>query len=110
NPGADRDWRELRDTDRDGVADHLDVDDDNDGIPDITEAGGFDPDGNEDGDEYPNWLDVSDDGNGGDGSFTNYADVDGNGIADVYDFDRDGVPNHLDKDSDNDGIVDILEA
>ena len=28
----------------------------------------------------------------------------------MYDWDRDGVPNHFDKDSDNDGIVDIIEA
>ncbi|MEX2596037.1 MAG: hypothetical protein WEC59_03830, partial [Salibacteraceae bacterium] len=110
NPGNDRDWRELRDSDDDGVADHLDRDDDNDGTPDVDESFGYDPDGNEDGDEYPNWLDVSDDGNGGDGSSTDYTDANNDGIADVYDFDMDGIPNHLDKDSDNDGIVDILEA
>ncbi len=110
NPGGDRDWRDNKDTDEDGVSDHLDLDDDNDGVPDVDEALGYDPDGNEDGDEFPNWLDVSDAGNGGDGSLTDYTDANGDGIADVYDFDRDGIPNHLDKDSDNDGIVDVLEV
>lgn len=110
NAVVDRDWRNQKDTDRDGVPDHLDIDDDNDGIIDITEAGGNDPDGNEDGDEFPNWLDTNDDGNGGDGSITSYVDLNGDGIPDVYDFDGDGVPNHLDKDSDNDGILDITEA
>ncbi|MEQ9187248.1 MAG: T9SS type A sorting domain-containing protein [Cryomorphaceae bacterium] len=110
NPGGDRDWREFKDTDSDGISDHLDLDDDNDGVPDVDEALGYDPNGNEDGDEFPNWLDTNDDGNGGDGSTTDYTDANGDGIPDVYDFDRDGIPNHLDKDSDNDGIVDILEA
>jgi len=110
NPGTDRDWREARDTDGDGVLDPVDLDDDNDGIPDITEAGGNEPDGDEDGDGVLNHLDVSDDGNGGDGSTTDYTDSDADGVPDAYDFDGDGVPNHLDKDSDNDGIVDILEV
>lgn len=110
NPGADRDWRDRKDTDSDGIADFLDIDDDNDGIPDVSESFGNDPDGNEDGDDLPNWLDTNDDGNAGDGSATNYTDVNSDGIADIYDFDRDGIPNHLDKDSDNDGIVDIIEA
>ncbi len=109
NPGGDRDWREFKDTDGGGISDHLDLDDDNDGVTDILESQGYDPDGNEDGDEFPNWLDTSDDGSG-DGSLTDYTDANNDGIPDVYDFDRDGIPNHLDKDSDNDGIVDILEA
>ncbi len=41
-------------------------------------------------------------------------DDDNDGILDVletnYDFDHDGIPNHLDLDSDNDGITDIFEA
>ncbi|MEZ4721020.1 MAG: T9SS type A sorting domain-containing protein [Flavobacteriales bacterium] len=109
NPGADRDWRDPNDTDGDGVADHLDYDDDNDGILDVDESGGADPNGNEDGDEYPNWLDTVDDGNGGDGSTTDYTDADGNGIPDIFDIDGDGIPNHIDLDSDNDGITDLAE-
>lgn len=110
NPGGDRDWRDNKDTDNDGVSDFLDLDDDNDGVTDIDESGGNDPDGNEDGDAFPNWIDTLDNGNGGDGSVTDYVDSNGDGIPDVYDFDGDGVPNHLDKDSDNDGVVDIFEA
>lgn len=107
---TERDWREANDWDGDGVADGVDLDDDNDGIPDTDEAGGNEPDGDEDGDGMPNWLDTSDDGNGGDGSVTDYTDSNGDGIPDVYDFDSDGIPNHRDIDSDDDGIVDILEA
>ena len=46
----------------------------------------------------------------------NYQDtdigVDGNmdGVVDGYDFDGDGVPNHLDLDADNDGIYDVEES
>lgn len=108
--GGDRDWREVKDTDGDGIGDNIDIDDDNDGIPDIDEDRGNDPDGDEDGDGILNWLDTTDDGNGGDGSNTDYTDSNGDGMPDIYDFDRDGIPNHLDKDSDNDGIVDIIEA
>lgn len=106
----ERDWREASDTDHDGITDDLDIDNDNDGMPDEDEAGGNEPDGDEDGDEILNWIDAVDDGNGGDGSVTSYTDANGDGIPDVYDFDRDGRPNHLDKDSDNDGIADIIEA
>lgn len=108
NPGDDRDWRDSKDTVLDGILDFLDVDDDNDGIPDVVESFGNDPDGNEDGDEFLNWLDVSDDG-AGDGSLTDCTDPNGDGIADIYDFDLDGIPNHLDKDSDNDGLADALD-
>lgn len=110
NPGNDRDWRDNKDTDNDGIADFIDLDDDNDGITDVKESFGNDPDGNHDGDKYPNWIDVIEDVTEGDASSTVYADTNSNGIADIYDFDNDGVPNHLDKDSDNDGLVDILEA
>lgn len=92
------------DTDGDGVPDHLDLDSDNDGISDISEYGGFDPDN---------------DGFIGDG---NEIDSDGDGILDgadedqggeditLEDIDGDGIPNHLDLDSDNDGLSDIWES
>ncbi|MEQ8908790.1 MAG: T9SS type A sorting domain-containing protein [Vicingaceae bacterium] len=35
----ERDWREIIDTDGDGIADEIDADDDNDGIPDAFECG-----------------------------------------------------------------------
>ena len=95
---------EAADTDNDGIPDYLDLDSDNDGIPDIVEAqttGGFD---------------ISD--------LT--TDVDNDGIADIYDgntsgaenstgivpqdTDKDGVPDYLDNDSDNDGYDDCDEG
>ncbi len=106
---SERDWREIKDSDEDGIADNIDLDDDNDGIPDVDEAGGNDPDGDEDGDGILNFIDTNDDGTG-DGSTTDYTDSNSDGIPDVYELDNDGIPNHLDKDSDNDGIVDIIEA
>ncbi|QOD60865.1 T9SS type A sorting domain-containing protein [Polaribacter haliotis] len=111
--GGDLDYRDTIigvDSDNDGFANSADIDDDGDGIPDINESGGNDPDGDEDNDGTLNYLDTSDDGSGGPGGTTNYTDADGNGIPDVYDFDGDGVPNHLDIDADNDGIPDNVEA
>lgn len=99
----------LSDNDNDGIDDAMDIDDDNDGIPDLVETGGFDPDGDEDGDGTPNWNDTVDNGTG-DGSATSYVDSNGDGVPDVFDFDFDGVPNHFDLDADNDGIADIVEA
>ncbi|MDO6490725.1 hypothetical protein, partial [Cellulophaga sp. 2_MG-2023] len=101
------------DTDNDGLDDRIDLDSENDGIPDVIEAGGSDPDN---------------DGKIGTGAIT---DADGDGLSDLVDpndnttgtlddgpgtplpidnFDGDSVPNHLDIDSDNDGITDTTEA
>ena len=100
------------DTDLDGVNDAQDIDSDNDGIVDVIEAGGTDPDG---------------DGRIGTGLIT---DVDGDGFSDAVDTDdnttagagdggtslpltnTDGItaPNHLDIDADNDGIPDNVEG
>lgn len=96
------------DTDGDGVHDYYDSDSDNDGIPDLVEAGGTDING--------------------DGIIDVLTDTDIDGLADTYDstpnvyfaeevttlpdydFDGDGFPSRIDLDSDNDGIVDLLEA
>ena len=86
------------DTDNDGLADFLDVDSDQDGLADISEAGGTDTDD--------------------DGRVDNFADDDGNGLDDAIaasplpltDTDEDGQPNHLDLDSDNDDLSDLLES
>jgi len=110
----------IVDTDGDGIMDDVDLDDDNDGIPDSKEfcnvAGGFtcfpnsiDPSGDEDGDLTPNYLDADD------AMVANpCTDGDGNGICDnvapIYDTDMDQVPDHLDLDADNDGIPDLIEA
>jgi len=98
------------DTDGDDIPDDVDIDDDNDGILDTAEyPNTLNFSGDEDGDGVPNYLDAFDNGTG-DGSLTNYADLNGDGVPDAYDFDRDGIPNHIDLDSDNDGILDIIEA
>ena len=100
-----------RDTDMDGVADHCDLDSDNDGISDLVESG----------DAAGIALDVN-----GDGTIdlTEGVDTDGDGLIDVFedgdlaantgtipvDSDGDGLSDTLDLDSDDDGIPDIVEA
>jgi len=91
-PGDD-----TADFDNDGVPDGCDLDDDNDGITDLVEMNGINPDEDADGDCIPNWADEA---NGGSGDR----------ILNVYDKDNDSVPNHRDLDSDNDGIYDVVEA
>lgn len=89
----------LTDTDNDGIPNNIDIDDDNDTILDIEESNGLDPLGDHDSDLIPNYRD------------TDFgADTNNDGIVDSFDFDGDGTPNHLDLDSDNDGIFDIFEV
>ncbi len=123
------------DSDRDGVPDSIDLDDDNDGILDTVEGtADFDRDG------IPNYLDVDSDNDGivdaiesngnpnndpdKDGKFGTgaFVDTNGNGLIDtldpaaggtalvIQDKDKDGKPNYLDLDSDADGIPDTYEA
>ncbi|MEL7195586.1 MAG: T9SS type A sorting domain-containing protein [Bacteroidota bacterium] len=92
----------LTDSDGDGIFNHLDLDADNDGIPNIIEAGGVDANG--------------------DGLVDDDTDTDGDGLADTYDTDNlgnslpaldsdgDGIKDFLDLDADGDGIPDIIEA
>ncbi|MES2709712.1 MAG: hypothetical protein V4726_24145 [Verrucomicrobiota bacterium] len=97
-----------RDTDGDGIPDQRDLDSDNDGINDVIENGGTDPDGN-----------------GIVGTGPTPTDTDGDGIPDItdgspsfgdsgnpppVDTDGDGVPNYKDLDSDNDTIPDVVEG
>jgi gliding motility-associated-like protein len=109
------------DTDKDGIANSVDLDDDNDGISDIKEfcngiGGGFtclpgakDPAGDEDKDGVPNYLDANDPK-----VPNNMPDANNDGKCDfinpLYDTDFDQVPDFLDLDSDNDGITDLAEA
>lgn len=87
------------DTDGDGITNTNDLDDDNDGIPDLDEYNGLNPTADADTDFIPNYRD------------TDFGpDNNGDGIVDTFDFDNDGIANHLDLDSDNDGIFDIAEA
>lgn len=98
------------DTDGDGIDDEYDDDADGDGLLNKTDCNGFQPTGDEDGDEIPNWTDTNDAGDAGDGSLTNYEDINGDGVPDAFDSDNDGLPNHKDSDSDNDGINDGEES
>lgn len=123
------------DTDGDGTADYLDEDSDDDGIPDIDEAGDDDPltiAWDTDGDGEKDFRDLDADDNciadadepradmDGDGVEA-FADLDddGDGIGDAYeiggdcavpDFDGDGTPDYTDTDSDADGIPDLYEG
>jgi len=100
------------DADGDGLPNHLDLDSDADGLPDTTEAHDADGDGIADSVAVGN----DDDGDGLDDAFD--ADCAGmpgacaaNGIvAPVADRDGDGAPDYLDADSDNDGLLDRVEA
>lgn len=95
------------DKDLDGIPNHLDLDSDNDGIPDTVESFGVDADGDGLIDNYSDTdndgLSQNVDGSGG--------GVVGSGLAlGALDTDGDGIGNYLDLDSDNDGIPDITEA
>lgn len=95
------------DADGDGVPNLYDLDSDNDGIADVTENGGPDPDGN---------------GVVGSGPSAALADSDNDGLADIADpttggtainllnFDGDGAANAYDLDADDDGILDVVES
>jgi Ig-like domain CHU_C associated/Secretion system C-terminal sorting domain len=105
----------LPDFDADGVPNYLDLDSDNDGIPDILEAGA--PDVNND-DMVDAFADVNNDGLHD--AYINATallktglDTDGDGKANSYpnkNNDTDFRPNAYDLDSDNDGIPDVVEA
>ncbi len=94
-----------KDTDGDGIADHLDVDSDNDGIYDIVEAGNSandtDGDGRTNNPVGNNGLDDSLENNDTSSATINYS---------IPDTDGDGTPDFLDLDSDNDNCSDANEA
>ncbi|MEP7280085.1 MAG: T9SS type A sorting domain-containing protein [Bacteroidota bacterium] len=95
------------DTDLDGIPNQMDLDSDNDGIPDVVEAGGVDANG--DG-RIDNFTDTDNDGLSQNVDANNTGQLgSGNGLG-LRDTDGDGIPDYLDLDSDNDGIPDIIEA
>ena len=100
-----------QDPDDDGIANQNDLDSDNDGLRDTEEVSGgvtIDPSLDEDGDNVPNGLDEDIDGDGilnindpdadDDGNADSFTltDINGDGVADEFDADLDGVPNYLD--------------
>lgn len=90
-----------KDNDNDGIVDVVDIDDDNDGILDIVEGKGTDPGADLDRDGILNYLDQD---------YVGFVDNNLDGVNDIFDIDFDGIPDYLDLDSDNDGIIDNIEA
>ena len=130
----------IVDTDLDGIPDYRDSDADNDGIPDLSEgdsdvdndglAAYRDLDTDNDGQSdlfevgIPATLDVDNDGRvdgavgvngipdavelGADSALSDY---NGDGLEDEpLDSDQDGIPDYVDLDTDNDALVDLIEA
>jgi hypothetical protein len=103
------------DFDADGIPNFIDLDSDNDGIPDVVEAGGPDVNNNAIIDGF---ADVNKDGLhdgyiNGTALLTTGVDGNADGRADSWpnkNLDRDLRPNAYDMDSDGDGIIDIVEA
>ena len=126
----------IRDSDLDGVLDRVDLDSDNDGILDVIEADSLlDADNpvDTDGDGVFDYLDADSDNDGLSDTLesqTALADTDRNGIVDDFtdsnndglddtitvlsdaidDIDLDGLPDHLDLDTDADGFLDVVEG
>ncbi len=101
-----------RDSDGDGAPDRLDLDSDNDGIPDLYESGLFISLSGSNI-RVVNGRMLADVGENGlvdsietspDSSFINFR------ILNTDESDGDVVPDYLDLDSDNDGILDLVEA
>ena len=99
----------IFDNDADGVADHLDLDSDNDGIPDMVEAGHAQLDTN---------MDARIDGVaadfGANGLFNSISsDPDAMTATVTYlvlNTNNNSTPDHDDLDSDDDGILDVVES
>lgn len=96
------------DKDNDGVPDNDDRESDNDGINDVAENDMGMLDSNNDG--------AIDDGFGGimvdsvGFPIQISPSASGNPLKPAIDFDGDGIPNYLDHDSDNDGLMDVIET
>ncbi len=80
---------------------NCDIDDDNDGIPDLVENAGVDVEIDSDLDGIINLNDADTPG---------FIDTNSDGMDDRYDADLDGRTNKNDRDSDNDGIPDTVES
>lgn len=127
---------DFEDTDGDGRADYLDLDSDDDAVPDALEAGDADlatPPVNSDSDEIADFRDEDSDDNGRPDGVDGTGDLDGDNRPDYRDNDDDGdgildeaelgpnplngrdsdddsIPDFQDPDSDDDGILDRVET
>ncbi|TAE10432.1 MAG: T9SS C-terminal target domain-containing protein, partial [Bacteroidetes bacterium] len=100
--GAPSTFGDLNDTDRDGVADNIDIDSDNDGIPNSIEGG---TSADQDGDGIPNYLDLDSDNDGiADVVEAGGVDANGDGRADFVEANADVA------DNDNDGLIDNIDV
>jgi hypothetical protein len=113
----------------------IDIDDDNDGIPDYVEFNNPVALQDHNSNGIPNWNDTAypgyidnnfdgvndnfdygaDSNNDGipnyrDVTFPGFVDSNSDGVNDNADKDRDGIINQYDRDSDNDGIPDVIES
>jgi ribosomal protein L18E len=92
----------LIDSDKDGLADYVDLDSDNDAVPDLYELNGGMLDKN--GDARADGADSD-----GDGLLDVFDPSQGNNPLVAKDVDKDGIKDPLDLDADNDGLPDISE-
>jgi len=126
---ASHEFGAIEDHDQDGITNRLDLDDDNDGIPDLLEGDGL---VDTDLDNEPDSIDLDSDNDGitdikegnteltdnnADGVIDSVVDANGDGIDDsitasftTLDTDNDGIPDFQDLDSDGDQIFDLIEA
>ena len=105
------------DFDSDGLQDYLDIDSDNDGIYDVIESGNGRLDTNDDGvlnQDDSAYVDVDKNGMHDNSKLFSVIEMEGNTIYgsehDFLDTDGDGIPDHHDIDSDDDGIFDVIES
>ncbi|BDB56358.1 hypothetical protein SHINM13_06540 [Flavobacterium ammonificans] len=98
----------LIDTDGDGTPNYLDVDSDNDNIPDAVEKGSGNTLLDTDGDGTPDYRDLDSDN---DGILDSIEDTGCSGTTPCTPTDTDGdnIPDYRDLDSDADGISDAIE-
>jgi len=95
------------DTDFDGIANHLDLDSDNDGIPDAVEAcGNIGLTLEECSLDWNNSETYNTDPSTG----CSNGVISGSGCFNINDTDNDNIPDFIDLDSDNDGCSDAIEA
>jgi len=91
----------ISNSDGDVNLNYLDIDADNDGIPDNVEGIATN--------SYQFSLNTDTDDDGLDNRYDNIAGFGGNGIT-PNDQDADAVPDYIDTDTDNDGLIDIIEG